>query len=123
MRRGDNLCKQRENTQNCTIRSIALTESYIQKGIIKKKCEEEKEMDLVQLTDGQIDTVGNKHHVIDIVRKKCGDDIARIISQWIDPKNTGEMRKWRDSFKEEFEEEKRQEEMAIIEKLNKIYCT
>ena len=33
------------------------------------------------------------------------------------------MKKWRDSFKEEFEEEKRQEEMAIIEKMNKIYCT
>ena len=26
----------------------------------KKKCEEEEEMDLVQLPDGQIDTVGNK---------------------------------------------------------------
>ena len=59
----------------------------------------------------------------DCDREKCGDDIARIISQWIDPENTGEMKKWRDSFKEEFEEEKRQEEMAIIEKLNKIYCT
>lgn len=89
----------------------------------KKKCEEEEEMDLVQLPDGQIDTIGNKQHVIDIVREKCGDDIARIISQWIDPENTGELKKWRDSFKEEFEEEKRQEEMAIIEKLNKIYCT
>lgn len=141
---------------------MALTESYIQKGIdynlfcskiapatkrgikgkyiienyndienpqdatryyLKKNCEKEEEMDLVQLPDGQIDTVGNKHRVIDIVREKCGDDIARIISQWIDPENTGEMKKWRDSFKEEFEEEKRQEEMAIIEKLNKIYCT
>jgi hypothetical protein len=91
--------------------------------LLKKNCEKEKEMDLVQLPDGQIDTVGNKHHVIDIVRGKCGDDIAKIISQWIDPENTGEMKKWRDSFKEEFEEEKRQEEMAIIEKLNKIYCT
>lgn len=147
---------------NCTSRSMALTESYIQKGIdynlfcskiapatkrgikgkyiienyndienpqdatryyLKKNCEKEEEMDLVQLPDGQIDTVGNKHHVIDIVREKCGDDIARIISQWINPENTGEMKKWRDSFKEEFEEEKRQEEMAIIEKLNKIYCT
>lgn len=78
---------------------------------------------LVQLPDGQIDTIGNKQHVIDIVREKCGGDIARIISQWIDPENIGELKKWRDSFKEEFEEEKRQEEMAIIEKFNKIYCT
>lgn len=140
---------------NCTSRSMALTESYIQKGIdynlfcnkivpvtkrgikgkyiienyngienpqdatryyLKKNCEKEEEMDLVQLPDGQIDTVGNKRHVIDIVREKCGDDIAKIISQWIDPENTGEMKKWRDSFKEEFEEEKRQEEIAIIEK-------
>lgn len=125
---------------NCTSRSMALTESYIQKGIdynlfcskiapatkrgikgkyiienyndienpqdatryyLKKNCEKEEEMDLVQLPDGQIDTVENKHHVIDIVREKCGDDIARIISQWIDPENTGEMKKWRDSFKNE----------------------
>ena len=27
-------------------------------------------MDLVQLPDGQTDTVGNKYHVIDIVREK-----------------------------------------------------
>lgn len=42
-------------------------------------------MEVVKLPDGEIEVIGRKQHIIDIVRERCGDDVAKIISEWIDP--------------------------------------
>ena len=41
--------------------------------------------EVVKLPDGEIEVIGRKQHIIDIVRERCGDDVAKIISEWIDP--------------------------------------
>ena len=45
-------------------------------------------MKLVKLPDGEIEEKGRKQHIIDIVREKCGDDVAEIISEWKDPEDS-----------------------------------
>ncbi len=45
-------------------------------------------MKLVKLPDGEIEVIGRKQHIIDIVREKCGDDVAEIISEWKDPEDS-----------------------------------
>ena len=77
-------------------------------------------MKIVQLTNGQIDTVGNKQHVIDIVRERCGDDIADIISEWIDSKNPDDIKSWKDMFREEFREEWEAEEKEVMNRLCEV---
>ena len=42
-------------------------------------------MEVVKLPDGEIEVIGRKQHIIVIVRERCGDDVAKIISEWIDP--------------------------------------
>lgn len=42
-------------------------------------------MEVVKLPDGEIEVIGRKQHIIDIVRERCGDDVAKIVSEWIDP--------------------------------------
>ena len=49
----------------------------------------------------EIEVIGRKQHIIDIVREKCGDDVAEIISEWLDPEDTDDF----DSMYEMFEEE------------------
>ena len=41
-------------------------------------------MKVVKLPDGEVEIIGRKQHIIDIVREKCGDDVAEIISEWTD---------------------------------------
>lgn len=58
-------------------------------------------MKVVKLPDGEVEIIGRKQHIIDIVREKCGDDVAEIISEWLDPEDTDDF----DSMYEMFEEE------------------
>ena len=77
-------------------------------------------MELVQLPDGQIDTIGNKQHVIDIIRERCGDDIAEIVSEWVDPGNLDDLKSWKDTFREEFREEWETEEKEAMDRLCEV---
>ena len=77
-------------------------------------------MKIVQLTNGQIDTVGNKQHVIDIVRERCGDDIAEIISEWINPGDPDDLESWKDTFREELREEWEAEEKEAMNRLCEV---
>lgn len=38
-------------------------------------------MDVVQLKDGSVEVVGSFKDILDIVRDKCGDDLAKLLEE------------------------------------------
>lgn len=38
-------------------------------------------MELVQLKDGNIEIIGKHRDLVDIVRDKCGDDVAKMVEE------------------------------------------
>lgn len=41
-------------------------------------------MDVVALKDGSIEIIGNHRDLVDVIRDKCGDDIAKMV-EGLDP--------------------------------------
>lgn len=38
-------------------------------------------MQMVKLKDGSLEMVGNHRDLVDIIRDKCGDDVAKIVEE------------------------------------------
>ncbi len=47
-------------------------------------------MDVVALKDGSIEIIGNHRDLVDIIRDKCGDDIAKRVEE-LDPEYYDEL--------------------------------
>lgn len=84
-------------------------------------------METVKLNDGSIEIIGSHRDLVDIVRDKCGDDIAKIVDA-LDPAEMGEFHAYMKLIEEisldkyvEIGEKTKETRQTVLEAIDKIY--